>query len=208
MTEPPLGVLLAEDQPVVRAGLRALLEATGRFAVVGEADDGPDAVAGMLRLRPAIGVFDVGLPRESGIGAVRRVRAAWPEARVVMLSVHRDAEYVRAAIEAGAAGYVLKWTAPAVLLEALEAVAAGGSYLDPAAARDALLAPQTRPLSPREGEVLRLLASGHSTKEAAAALGLSPKTVETHRAHIMDKLGIRDLAGLVRHAIREGLVGP
>jgi DNA-binding NarL/FixJ family response regulator len=201
-------VLLAEDQPVVRAGIRALLEATGRFSVAGEADDGPEAVEAMLRLRPAVGVFDVGLPRESGIGAVRRIRAAWPEARVLMLSVHRDAEYVRAALEAGAAGYVLKWTPAAVLLEALDAVAGGGSFLDPAAAREAILAPQTRPLSPREREVLRLLANGRSTKEAAAALGLSPKTVETHRAHIMDKLGIRDLAGLVRHAIREGLVGP
>ena len=201
-------VLPAEDQPVVRAGIRALLEATGRFSVAGEADDGPEAVEAMLRLRPAVGVFDVGLPRESGIGAVRRIRAAWPEARVLMLSVHRDAEYVRAALEAGAAGYVLKWTPAAVLLEALDAVAGGGSFLDPAAAREAILAPQTRPLSPREREVLRLLANGRSTKEAAAALGLSPKTVETHRAHIMDKLGIRDLAGLVRHAIREGLVGP
>ena len=201
-------VLLAEDQPVVRAGLRALLEATGRFTVAGEADDGAQAVQAMLALRPELGLFDVALPVESGIGAVRRIRAAWPQARVVMLSVHRDAEYVRAALEAGAAGYVLKWTAPAVLLDALDEVAAGGRFLDPSAARDALLAAPARPLSPREREVLALLASGRSTKEAAAALGLSPKTVETHRAHIMDKLGIRDLAGLVRHAIREGLVGP
>ena len=201
-------VLLAEDQPVVRAGLRALLEATGRFRIAGEAEDGAQAVSEMLALRPDLGLFDVGLPIEGGIGAVRRIRAAWPAARIVMLSVHRDAEYVRAALEAGASGYVLKWTPPAVLLEALDAVAAGASYLDPSAAREALLAPQTRPLSPRERQVLRLLALGHSTKEAAASLGLSPKTVETHRAHIMDKLGIRDLAGLVRHAIREGLVGP
>jgi DNA-binding NarL/FixJ family response regulator len=201
-------VLLAEDQPVVRAGLRALLENTGRFLVVGEAADGAAAARDMLALRPDVGVFDVGLPGQSGIAAARQVRAAWPQARMIMLSVHRDAEYVRAALEAGAAGYVLKWTPPTVLLEALEVVAAGGTFVDPAAAREVILAPPTRPLSPREREVLRLLASGRSTKEAAAALGLSPKTVETHRAHIMDKLGIRDLAGLVRHAIREGLIEP
>ena len=201
-------VLLAEDQPVVRAGLRALLEDTGRFRVVGEAADGRRAVADVLALRPALAVFDVGLPGQSGIAATREACLAWPEARILMLSVHRDAEYVRAALEAGAAGYVLKWTSPATLIHALEEVAAGATFVDPAAAVEALRTPANRPLSPREREVLRLLALGHSAKEAAGRLGLSPKTVETHRAHIMDKLGIRDLAGLVRHAIREGLVEP
>ncbi len=201
-------LLLAEDLPVVREGLRALLEETGRFRVVAEVADGLAAVEQLLALRPEVALFDVGLPGQSGIAATRASRAVWPEARILMLSVHRDAEYVRAALEAGAAGYVLKWTPSATLLAALDAVAGGGTFVDPAAARAVILAPGARPLSPREREVLRLLASGNSAKEAAAILGLSPKTVETHRAHIMDKLGIRDLAGLVRHALREGLVEP
>lgn len=199
-------LLLVEDQTMVRYGIRALLEEKGIYRVIGEATTAPEAVRLHAELAPDLTVMDIGLGAESGIAACRKILHTSPQARVLMLSVYRDVEYVRAAMDVGAAGYVLKWSAPQVLLEAVETTVAGGRFIDPLLV-DALLKQPPKPkLSPREVEILAMIAAGHSTKQTAGELGLSVKTVETHRQHIMDKLELHDVASLVRYAIREGLL--
>jgi DNA-binding NarL/FixJ family response regulator len=199
-------ILLVEDQPVVRSGIRALLEEGGEHRVVGEAAGAREAVRLHAELVPDVTVMDIGLGEESGIAACREITAARPEARVLMLSVYREAQYVHAALDAGAIGYVLKWAPPNVLLDAVRAAARGERFIDPLLV-EALVREAPKPrLSPREIEILARVAEGLSTKEVAAALGVSVKTVETHRQHIMDKLDIHDVASLVRYAIREGIV--
>ena len=205
-------VLLADDHAVVREGLRILLETSG-FDVVGEAVDGRQALALVRKLRPDVAVLDVGMPALNGVDAARIMLREAPETRVVVLSVHAEDTFVVGALRAGVRAYVLKTQAAADLIRAIGDVLRGAMYLSPGVSRslvDAAVNGHSMPpdvLTPREREVLQLIAEGHSTKQVAAVLHVSVKTAETHRANIMGKLDIRDTAGLVRYAIRRGLVG-
>ena len=206
-------ILLADDHQILRHSLRALLEREG-LAVVAEAEDGERAVALVREVRPEVAVFDLSMPRLNGIEAARRLADDATKTRIVLLTVHREVHYVRAALEVGITGYVLKTQAAGDLLGAIRAVAAGGVYLSPGISRplvDAYVggkAARKDVLSPRESEVLRLIAGGRSTKEIAAVLGISVKTADSHRSRLMEKLDIHEVAGLTRYAIREGLLEP
>ena len=210
----PLRVILADDHALMRAGLRALLEDIGGVEVVAEAADGHQALELVRERQPQVLLLDVGLPGLNGLEVASRVARSHPEVRVLMLSMHASDEYVRGALAAGAAGYVLKDATVAELEVALQAVVGGGTYLSPSISRrvaEAYVAgkePAGPALTPRQREILQLIAEGASTKEIAHRLGVSVKTVETHRAQLMERLGIRDVAGLVRYAIRAGLVSP
>jgi len=206
-------VVLADDHRMVREGLRAVLEKAG-VQVVGEAADGRQAVAEATRLRPNVVVMDVGMPELNGIDATRRLSAEVVGVKVVALSMNANRHYVSAMLEAGAVGYVLKNSASDELLDALELVAKGGTYLSPAivasdapgaSAERTVSASPERPLTAREREVLQLVAEGKSSKEIAAALQIALPTVETHRRQISDKLNLRTIAELTKYAIREGL---
>ena len=206
----PLRVFLADDHAIFRDGLRALLQRHEGVEVVGEAGDGHEAFAGIERTRPDVVVMDIAMPHLNGLEVTRRVRKAMPRTRVLVLSMYEDADFVEEILEAGASGYVLKESAATELLQALQVIRRGATYLAPRLARHA--APARRrgtgngPLTPREREMLQLLAEGNSHAQIAARLNISPKTVETHRRHIGTKLGIRDLAGLVKYAVRKRLV--
>lgn len=213
----PLRVLLADDHALVRAGIRSLLADLPGVEVVGEAGDGHEAL-GLVRERaPHVLLLDIGLPGLNGLEVAARVAAAHPATRVIMLSMHAHDEYVQGALRAGAAGYLLKDASVPELELALRAVTRGETYLSPAVSkrlvRELVGRRDAEPrlaeaLTPRQREVLQLIAEGHSTKEIAHRLGLSVKTVESHRAQIMERLDIRDVPGLVRWAIRAGLVSP
>jgi DNA-binding NarL/FixJ family response regulator len=211
-------ILLADDHTLVRTGLRLLLETMPGMDVVGEAGDGAAALRLVETLHPDVVVMDLAMPGMSGLEAVRRSASRFPEIHVVIVSMHADEAYVHEALGAGASGYLLKGADKAELEHALRVVANGQVYLSPAISRTVVSAlaraPEQRAapspldaLTARQREVLTLVARGHSTKQVAAALGLSVKTIEAHRGAIMDRLGIRDLAGLVRLAVREKLVG-
>lgn len=206
----PLRILLAEDHRIVRQGLRALLASREDLEVVGEAEDGAAAVESVLRLAPDVVVMDLGLPRLHGTKAIGEISSRAPQTRILVLSMHSGEDYVRSAIRAGAHGYLLKGEGLDDLIAAVKAVAAGEAFFSPAVAR--VLLDQARPsragdeLSDREREVLRLVADGRSSRAIADELGLSAKTVEGHRSRIMSKLRIHDVAGLVRYALRSGLV--
>lgn len=219
----PIRVLLADDHAIVRQGLAALLASQRGIEVVGEAADGREAVAAAARLRPHVVVMDLGMPGLNGVDATRQIRRESPETAVLVLSMHASEEHVRPAIRAGATGYLLKGSGLSDLVAAIRAVAAGEGFLSPAVAkilvRDAQRpgagSPQTEagdagsgPLTAREREILQLVGEGHSSPDIARVLHLSVKTVEGHRGRIMAKLGIHDIAGLVRYAIRVGLVSP
>lgn len=210
-----LSVFLADDHGVVREGLRLLLEAQG-FQVVGEAADGREAVSRVARLCPAVALVDIAMPELNGIEAAAQIREVSPATRVIILSMHSTREHIIRALRAGARGYLLKEAAGAEVVQAVREVHAGRRYLsrkisdqvieeflkqDPAAGPESPLAR----LSPREREILQLVAEGKSSAEIAAILPLSPKTVDTYRSRLMDKLGIKDLAGLVKFAIQHGL---
>lgn len=212
----PIRVLLADDHAVVRGGLRALLEEQPGLVVVGEAGDGDEAWRQACALDPDVLVLDLSMPGVGGADAAERIRRDCPHVRVLALTMHEERGYVARLLRAGAAGYVLKRTAPNDLVRAIRAVAAGGTYVDPALA-GALLTDAAAPrhgtgdpaaalgqLTPRETEVLRLIALGHSGKEVAAALAITVKTVETHKANAMAKLGLGGRAALVRFAIELG----
>jgi two-component system, NarL family, response regulator LiaR len=206
-------VLLADDHQLVRAGVRALLDAMPDVEVVAEAGDGFEALHLIGTLAPAIALLDIAMPGMSGIDVLREVRRLHPATRVLLLSMYDSRDYVTSAVQAGAAGYLIKDAAVTELAQALQAVAAGQTYLSPRISRqlaDAIANPAPPPataeLTLRQEQVLRQVARGHSSKEIARQLGLSIKTVETHRAQIMERLGIHDLAGLVRYAVRNGLV--
>ena len=208
-------IVLADDHHIVRDGLRSLLEEQGDMEVIAEAENGRDAVALAAELRPDVVVMDVGMPDLNGMEATRQVLERARGTRVVALSMHSDRRFVAGMLEAGASGYVIKDAAFEELARAIRAVVDGRTFLCPAVAgvvvgdylnrRAAGEPAPARPLTPREREVLQLLAEGSATKQIAARLGVSVKTVETHRSRIMAKLDIRSVAELTKYAIREGL---
>jgi len=204
--------VLADDHAVVRSGLRLLLERTGDLEVVSEAGTADDAVRTVLGHKPAVLVLDLNMPGPlSSLDAIPRVAEASPGTRVVVLTMQEDPEFARRALRAGAAGYVLKEAADAELVEAIRRAAAGETYLTPslgAALAAAPPAPSEPPddLSEREVEVLRLIALGHTNAEIAGKLYLSVRTVESHRAHIQQKLRLSTRAELVRYALDRGLL--
>jgi two-component system response regulator NreC len=208
-----LRVLLADDHPVFRQGLRALLERE-KFDVVGEASDGLEAIAAAERLQPQIVVIDLAMPALNGIDAAREIVKRVPRAKAVLLTMHTEEHHVLEALRAGVKACVSKSQAAEHLLQAIKDVSAGGVYLSPhvsGAVVQAYLAKTELPydpLTPRERQVLQLIAEGKTTKEAAAVLDVSVKTAETHRTNLMEKLDIHSTAGLVRYAIRRGLLQP
>ena len=205
-----LRVYLADDHPVVRNGLRLLLDAEPDLEVVGEAYDGEAAVRDVARLRPDVVVMDVSMPGLGGAEATGRVRANDPGVRVVALTAHEDRGYLKQLLAAGATGYVLKRSAAADLVRAIRSVAAGETYLDPGVAGQ-VVAELAGPrggtgaeLSKQEEEVLRRLAQGLAVKQVAAALDVGVRTVETYKARAMEKLGLRTRVDVIRHAVRQG----
>jgi DNA-binding NarL/FixJ family response regulator len=206
-------VLIVDDHVLVRAGIAALLRALDGIEVVGEAGDGTSGVALAARLQPDVVVLDIEMEGVDGLEAARRMSAQSPDVRLVMLSMHRDADFVEQALAAGASAYLLKGASTAELEIAVRSVARGESYLSPAVSgpviesfvrRGAERGPVST-LTQRQRDVLKLLAEGKANKEIAHDLGLSVKTVEYHRAQIQERLGVRDLAGLIRFALRNGL---
>jgi DNA-binding NarL/FixJ family response regulator len=192
-------VLIADDHGIVRSGLRLLLERQADIEVVAEAADGAEARALAIRERPDLAILDVKMPKLTGLQATREIKAQAPEVKVLILSMHDDERYVDEALKAGASGYVLKTQADTDLVAAIRAVERGETFPVPAA---------EGALTPREEEIVKLVAEANTTKEIAAILHLSEKTVENHRANAMRKLGMRDRVELVRYAIRRGLIEP
>ncbi|HXI02642.1 MAG TPA: response regulator transcription factor [Candidatus Saccharimonadales bacterium] len=210
-------IVLADDHTLVRAGIRALLESIQGVEVVAESGDGREALELIGRHLPDVALLDISMPGLNGLEVAGRVPEVSPRTRVLLLSMHADAPHVRQALRSGATGYLLKGAAVAELPLALESVMRGETYLTPRIAQTVVQelmdesgqAPDPlRGLTQRQREILQLLAEGHSTKEIAHLLDVSVKTVETHRTRLMDRLGIHDVAGLVRFAIRAGLVSP
>jgi len=212
----PIRIVLADDHQLVRAGIRSLLQRLHDVQVVAEASDGAEALHMVATERPDIVLMDIGMARLNGLEATEQIAQAFPDVRVIILSMHDNQEYVLQALRAGAAGYLLKDAATGELELALRSVMRGESWLSPAVSRQVVEGYVQRAgaeappdvLTARQREVLRLVAGGKSTKEIAFFLNLSVKTVETHRAQIMERLGIRDVPGLVRYALRTGLVPP
>jgi DNA-binding NarL/FixJ family response regulator len=214
-------IVLVDDHTLVRAGLRALLESIDEVTAISEAGDGQTALELIAAEAPDIALLDISMPGLNGLDVAARVARESPRTRLVILSMHSSPAHVAQALRAGAAGYLLKDAAAEELPLALRAVMRGENYLSPAVSRQVVagyLARSDRPeeaeppldtlLTPRQREILQLVAESKSSKEVAVLLGLSVKTVEAHRSQIMERLGIHDLAGLVRYAIRSGLVSP
>jgi DNA-binding NarL/FixJ family response regulator len=208
-------ILIADDHGIVRAGIRLLLERQPGLDVVAEASDGVEAIEQALAVRPDLSILDVGMPRMTGLQAARAIRSHLPDSRVLMLSMHDDEHYLFEALKAGASGYVLKREADQDLVAAVWAVGRGEAFLTNAAERsiirqwmaDGAEGPAI-PLTPREEEVAKLIAEAHRNAQIAEILHVSEKTVESHRANVLRKLGMRDRVELVRYAIRRGLVEP
>ncbi|MGC4054687.1 MAG: response regulator transcription factor [Paludibaculum sp.] len=214
---PGIRVLLADDHKLMRSGLRLLVEQQPEFRVVGEAGDGRQAVALALELKPDVAVLDIGMPELNGIEAAHQITEQLPETAVVMLSMHSDESYVLRALKAGARGYLLKDSAEADLVQAILAVREGKSFFSPAVSQ-VLLDDYLRKLrktgaedsyellSPREREILQLVAEGKSSKDVANLLNLSVYTVETHRANLMKKLNLKSMPELILYAVRKGVI--
>jgi len=212
-----LRVLLADDHALVRAGFRSLLEKMAGIEVVAETGDGRQALELIKQHRPEVVLMDIAMPGLNGLEAVARAGKEFPTVKAIILSMHANEEYVVQALRAGAAGYLLKEAAVAELELALGAVARGETYLSPRVSKPVIdrylerLGNQRAPLeqlTPRQREIVQLISEGKSTKEIAFLLKVSVKTVEAHRAQLMQRLGIHDVPGLVRYAMRTGLVPP
>lgn len=208
-------LLVADDHGVVRGGLKLLLDRQPDMEVVAEAADGAEAVSEALRHRPDLCVLDVSMPKLTGLQATREIKAQAPDMHVLVLSMHDDERYLFEALKAGAGGYVLKTEADHDLVDAVRAVSRGEPFLTNAGqrrlVREWLADPESgpsEPLTPREQEVLKLIAEAHTNREIGEILHLSEKTVESHRGNLLRKLGMRDRVELVRYAIRRGLVEP
>jgi two-component system response regulator NreC len=207
-------VLIADDHAVVRAGLRALLSSAPDLDLVGEASGGVEAVELAVKLLPDIVVLDLSMPDLDGISAVRQIKASCPQTRLVILTVHEDDALLRAAVKAGASGYILKRAAEAELISAISMVMRGDLYVDPAMIRSILSETQVRqsapetiePLTPREIEILKLIVQGYTNRQMAEELGISIRTVEGHRANVLEKLGLQSRVELVRYAKQHGLI--
>jgi DNA-binding NarL/FixJ family response regulator len=216
MGAPAVRIVLVDDHNLVRAGIRSLLEIRDGVRIVAEADNGRDAAAMVKEHAPDLVVMDISMHELNGIDATAQILAQAPGTRVLILSMHSAEEFVRRALKAGASGYLVKDSAPQELGLAIEAMARGEIYLSSRVSRHLVKAFAAEPgeraessldsLTPRQREVLQLIAEGRSTREIAAALDLSVKTVETHRAALMARLGIFDIAGLVRYAARNNLI--
>ena len=209
-------VVLADDHHLVRAGIRSLLETLAGVEVVAETGDGREAIELVRLHRPNLVLMDITMGGMNGLDATTHLIREFPQLRVIILSMHANEEYVRHALQAGAAAYLLKDAATAELELAVRAVAQGQTYLSPAISRQVVeeyLGGQSAPaagpltqLTARQREVLQLIAEGKTTKQTAALLKVSVKTIETHRAQLMERLGIHDVPGLVRYAVRHGMV--
>lgn len=214
----PVRIVLADDHALVRAGIRSLLERLPGVTVVGEAESGIDALALIRDHQPDIALVDIAMRGLNGLDVTARVTKEWPLVRVIILSMHANEEFVAQALRAGAVGYLLKDSATAELELALGAARRGETYLSPAVSRSVIGGYLERrsgtgggaagPLTPRQREILTLVANGKSTKQIALQLNLSAKTVESHRAQLMERLNIRDVAGLVKYALHAGLIPP
>ena len=211
-------VLLADDHMMMREGLRMLLELEDDFKIIGEAQNGREAVALVKKLRPDVVLMDIAMPLLNGLEATRQIRKDFPDTKVLMLSAHGDADYVRQATELGVAGFLLKQTSSDLLAAAIREVHKGNTFFSPAIAthlhgldqksldRGGPFKKKSNQLSSREMEVLQLIAEGLANKQVAAELGVSFKTVDKHRQHLMGKLNIHDVAGLTRYAMAEGII--
>jgi DNA-binding NarL/FixJ family response regulator len=206
-------ILIADDHGIVRSGVKLLLDRQPDMEVVAEADDGVDALEQAVRLKPDVAVLDVSMPRMTGLQATHEIKRQSPDTQILILSMHDDERYLFEALRAGASGYVLKRAADKDLVDAIRAASRGEPFLTSAAQqtliRDFLERDeQPSELTPREQEVVKLIAEAHTNKEIAEILHLSEKTVESHRGRVLQKLGMRDRVELVRYAIRRGLVEP
>ncbi|MDQ2935218.1 MAG: response regulator transcription factor [Chloroflexota bacterium] len=207
-------ILLAEDHALVRAGLKALVGSLGGMDVIAEASDGRAAIEAVAAANPDVILMDISMPGLNGFEALRRMKVEQPGVRVIIVSMHDSADYVWMALRAGAAGYLLKDAGPDELEFAIRAVARGGSYLSPSISRQVVDDAVRRDdgdntdkerLTPRQREIVQLVAEGQTNQEIADLLAVSVKTVQTHRAALMDRLGVHDVTGIVRYAIRTGL---
>jgi len=210
-----IDVLITDDHGVLRAGLRVLLNRESDIQVVGEAADGEQALQLCATFKPDVVLMDVSIPGDDGIETTRKLKASWPDVRVLILTVHEDSSLLQEAIRAGASGYIVKRAAESELVDAIRAVARGQTYLHPTMTRavlveaDLVSGPGERPnsvLSPRERQVLRLIARGHTNPQIADLLTLSVRTIESHRASVMAKLDLHSRVELVRYAAQHGLL--
>jgi DNA-binding NarL/FixJ family response regulator len=218
MSKKRITVLLAEDHTVVRQGFRKILELEDDFEVVGEAEDGRQAVAMVKKLRPAVVLMDIAMPQLNGLEAARKILKAVPGTRILILTAHSDDAYVKNAAESGAVGFLLKQASARVLSEGIREVNKGHTFFGPFIAkllpererksldRAGRSKPRKGRLTSREMEVFQLIAEGKANKQIAAELGIGIKTIERHREHLMEKLNIHGIAGLTRHAISAGII--
>lgn len=212
----PLSIILADDHSLVRAGIRTLLEKLANVTILGESGDGRETLALVQTHNPDVVIMDITMPGLNGLDATARIVREFSRTKVLILSMHTGEDYVLQALRAGATGYLLKDAATAELRLALDAVRSGETYLSPSISKEVLArhrrqaldpkADTTKALTPRMREIVQLIAEGRSTKEIAFLLNLSVKTIETHRMHLMARLGLHDVAGVVRYALRTGLI--